>query len=368
MLWQRVTLFSAVMTLCLSGAMYAQKEPVPEQPDLRRYLLTAPQVLFTLRWGHRADEFDGPPLEPESGHGFIRLHIGADGSIYFLDSGGVQRFDRKGRLLMNARLEETEGSIRVDPKGRIFIYHFQPGKEQLLMYDADGRRNKQVEPLLKRLLDSAVALSNDRVLPLGLGLKCLPDGKIIVGEGYRIDVEKGTVDKVPEDGYGYPFVNLHRGYLYQDAHQETRDAPHWYVYHTGEVRYSEHDWCEVLYRTVAVYDDRGRLLRQVRLPDGERSEVEKQVSFQANLLAVDGRGHFYISGFPRVVYNVPFARSYFQRYIAILEYTPTGRFVGLRAICQVFGDFNITVDKEGNVYWFEPYEEGIRVMMAPVAR
>ncbi|GIV19037.1 MAG: hypothetical protein KatS3mg023_0788 [Armatimonadota bacterium] len=350
----------------------AQKEPVPEQPDLRPYLLTEPRVLFTLRWGTGKGELP-EPLEPGDWYGTLRPHIASDGSIYI----GLRQFDRQGKLIRRVTLQQDpanaietwQGSfLVVDPQSRIVVYLYGLGREALQIYGRDGKRLKKADALLQQAIQQALTLRADRTLDvfrLGSGLKCLPDGRVIVGDGYRVDLTTGAVDKVPEQSK-VPLINLHRGYLYEVGIADPGvPGKKWYVYTTGEVHYSEVDWNEGTRYRITVYDDKGRLQRQLLLPSGELSEVEKLLPFHATLL-VDGRGHFYLTLFPRVVYDVPVSKQEYQRYVGVVEYDREGRFVGLRAICEAFSAWNVSVDRDGNVYWLSPGKEGVKVMMAPV--
>lgn len=365
-----LTWVGCIWLLCqMSLHAGAQKEPVPEQPDLRPYLLTQPRVLFTLPWGTGTGELP-EPIEPGDWYGTLRPHIAPDGSIYI----GLEQFDRQGKLIREVTLQrdpadvtEYSGFTVVDPQGRIVVYSYRPGKEALRIYGRDGKRIRAADALLQQAVQQALTLRTDLRKPirLGLGLKCLPDGRVIVGDGYRIDLNTGAVDKVPE-GSQKPLINLHRGFLYEVGIADPGvHGKKWYVYTTGEVYYTEVDWNEGIRYRITVYDDKGRLQRQLLLPSGEPSEVEKLLPFDGPLL-VDDRGHFYLSRYPRVVYDVPLFKQSYQRYIGVVEYDREGRFVGLRAVCEVFSSRAISVDKDGNVYWLAPAKEGVKVMMAPV--
>ncbi len=361
-----------IWLLCLMSLHAgAQKEPVPEQPDLRPYLLTKPRALFTLPWGTGTGELP-KPIEPGDWYGTLRPHIAPDGSIYI----GFEQFDRQGKLIREVILQQDPADAKdtgyggfsvVDPQGRIVVYSYRPDKEALRIYGRDGKRIKAADALLQQAIQQALTLRTDRAKPvrLGLGLKCLPDGRVIVGDGYRVDLNTGAADKVPERSQE-PLINLHRGYLYEVGIADPGvHGKKWYVYKTGEVYYTEVDWNEGKRHRVTVYDDKGRLQRQLLLPSGEPTEVENLLPFDGTLL-VDGRGHFYLTRYPRVVYDVPLFKQEYQRYIGVVEYDREGRFVGLRAICEAFSAWNVSVDKEGNVHWLAPGEEGVKVMMAPV--
>jgi hypothetical protein len=369
---QALLAWIVVWMTCLTALPADQQPPVPKQPDLRAHLLTKPQVLFTIRWGSGSDQLY-KPLEPGDWYGPCELHVSSQDSVYLVLPGGVRLFDRSGRLLkrlpVQADPEDRWVSIpAVDSQGRVMAFCFEPGKEKILVTGRDGKRLKQVESFLQSAVEQArsLAKSTRRSDVIGLDLKCLPDGRLIVGDGYRIDPVTGTLDKVPERADS-PQVNAHRGYLYQvEVADPGVPGKKWYVYRTGEVYYTEVDWTEGCRLKILVHDDKGRLLREVQLPSGELSEVEKQLPFYIGLHAVDGRGHFYLTRYPRVVYDVPLFEQDYQRYIGVVEYDKTGKFVGLRAICESFSPCNITVDKEGNVYWLAPSEDGVKVMMAPV--
>lgn len=352
----------------------APHKPVPEQPDLCPYLLTTPRELFTVRWGAGPGELRAP-IEPGGDwYGTLQPHIAADGSVYV----GLRQFDRRGRFLGSVKspdrsdLPETmDHFVRyyvVDPQGRLVEYSVSQRKEFLRLYGRDGKPVKDADARLQHALQQALTLRTDNTKPfrLGMGLKCLPDGRVIVGDGYRVDLTTGAVDWVPEES-SVPLINLHRGHLYRVEKAEPGvRSEKWYVYKTGQVLYTDVDWWEGGRYRVSVYDDKGRLQRQLLLPSGDRSEVEKLLPFDTPVHAVDGRGHFYVVCFPRVVYDVPLFEQDYQRYLGVLEYDREGRLVGLRAVCEVFSYMNITVDKDGNVYWLQPGKDGVKVMMAPV--
>ncbi len=283
------------------------------------------------------------------------------------------RFDRKGNLLATIKLEAQDTRAWDDPvispRGTIMalVRGGTSDKTSILVWDLQGKRVKQAETTLKLAINQAwTALPGDRKVGLGVGLKCLPDGRLIVSDGYLLDPDTGGVAKVAETTSS-PQINLHRGFLYGiETAESGKPSSMWWVRETGEVDYSDSSWHEGTRYKVVVYDAMGRLLREFQLPAGSPSDVEKQVPYTTAVLAVDGRGHVYLERFPRVVYDVPVGATHAVRYSAVLEYDSSGRFVGLRAICNTFSFLSISVDAQGNVYWLEPHKDGLHVMMAPV--
>jgi len=247
---QALLAWTVVWMTCLTALPADQQPPVPQQPDLSAHLLTKPQVLFTIRWGSGSDQLYRP-VEQGDWYGPCELHVSSEDSVYLVLPGGVRLFDRSGRLLkrlpVQADPEDKSVSIpAVDSQGRVMAFCYEPGKEKILVTGRDGKRLKQVESSLQPAVEQArsLAKSTSRYDIIGLDLKCLPDGHLIVGDGYRLDPVAGTLDKVPETADS-PQVNAHRGYLYQIEEADPGvPGNKWYVYRTGEVYYTEVDWNE----------------------------------------------------------------------------------------------------------------------------
>jgi hypothetical protein len=123
---------------------------------------------------------------------------------------------------------------------------------------------------------------------------------------------------------------------------------------------------------VRVYDERGNLLRQLKVPANEPSVAERVVPVGAGTLRADVRGHFYLVRSALSIYNITVAGGLRVRRYAVLEYDEMGDFVGVRCIIgatSAVPSFNwIEVDSLGNVYWLDFKADHLDVMMAPVPK
>ncbi len=359
-----------------------------EPPDLSRYVLTKPQVLFSLQYGkdssqvgmfipHSTAEDGGEPSGPSD------FAIGIDGGIYIGDqqNGKVKKFSRSRQLLMatEGRIDRIAG-MAVDSHGRIYVIHGTASNE-VAVYDEKGKRLPDVErkiteaaeKLADNLASTQPQLKKDifrgrRGVPAG-AVRCDASGNVYFRSGQftlKIDAQFAEAQAFKE----HPLDAQDSRYSYRLLPPQKQVER--LVYGTDGSLVNQF-LTNVLQRAeVTIYGADGSVVRRFTLPRGEWSEVEKLVPVGGGDVDCDGRGHFYTRRSPVAVYHLPLKpdnRSFFVvRSYAVLEYDDKGGFVGLRAVINGFTMPSIhwvEVDPQGNVYWLDFKADHVDVMMAP---
>ncbi|MCM8816746.1 MAG: hypothetical protein NC913_04460 [Candidatus Omnitrophica bacterium] len=359
----------------------AEKE---KQVNLSPYLMTKPQVLFSIKYGDKPSEIGLWIPGPEEGEPttISDFAIGADGSIYIADrvNRKIKRFNRQGKLLMCTEdvLDGIE-AIGVNKKGQIFVIYFgnSSRSNQIAVYDEKGKRvsdsEKRIEKLLEDLTvtDSLVKIEMRGIkrIPGLTWIWCDQSDNIYLRGGnivFKIDAELKSASAFKKE---FPYPSGRYSYNLLPAE---RYAENILYYLDGSVYKLQ---MPVLQLTeITVYNKSGSITKKFLLPKEGFSDIEKMVPIVSGGFLVDGKGNFYNIRYPLVCYANPLdkgkglATNHFN---ALLEYDREGRFVGVRAIFDGFwirGDRQIEVDPQGNVYYLDFKSDHVDVMMAPAPK
>jgi len=386
--WFRLAvLTTCVLAASIFGVLVVRDNLVAgEPPDLSRYLLTKPRVLFSLPYGEGPSQvgMDIPkPEEEGEASGPSDFAVSADGSIYIGDqrNGKVKKFSRSGKLLMMTagRIDRIAG-MAVDNQGKIYVIHGALSNE-VAVYDEKGKRLPDAE---RKIMGAAKNLAEELSSTQPQLAKDIFDG--------RGGVPAGAVRC---DGAGNVYFRRRQFHLKFDSQFTRAQVLKGHPLDGGGSFYSyrllpsqqqverlvygidgslvNRFLTDILERAeVTIYGADGSAIRKFVLPQGEWSEVERLVSVGGGSIDCDGRGHFYTRRSPVAVYHLPLkpnSPSFFVvRSYAVLEYDGEGNFVGLRAVINGFTMPSIhwvEVDLQGNVYWLDHKAEHVDVMMAP---
>lgn len=380
-----------VLSLWELSCLYVRGAQQVSQPDMSKYVLTQPRILFTvpLYGGYtrgRPDEElaglhfqlkeDTEPWTPP----YLRFYLAPDGTFYIVDgteNGGyyIKQFDRSGRLRkaipIDARLATASWwtDFAVDREGRLFF----AGK----VLDPEGKPLPALTSQLKSAREAASALAPtpDRHRVDSAGVRLVDDA----GGVYYVSSVCIRVDPKTRSATYLPYFCFPRRDGFCFAIEPRFPAPEKVKIGTlrrydqyGKLRYEVKTEVEGT-EAILVYDPSGLLRRRLTVPRQPLGEIERLVPDRVGAIAVDARGHIYVLARPLVLRDVPVSadgKLYTTAYDTVLEYDDAGHFVGVRAIvpCWLMEPL---VDEAGNVYWaeVEESEQGrqyLRLMMAPV--
>lgn len=381
----------ALLVLLLWGqpCVYVRGAQQVSQPDMSKYLLTKPRVLFTLPLYGRYTQ--SSPDEELAGLHFrlkedteswtppyLSFHLAPDGTFYIVDgtkSGGfyIKQFDRSGRLRKAIPIDASLATaswwtdFAVDREGRLFF----AGK----VLDPEGKPLPALTSQLETAREAALALAPtpDRHRVGSVGVRLVDDtgGVFYVSSVcIRVDMKTGSATYLPyfclprRDGFCFA-IEPHLS-----TSGETGTLRRYDQY--GKLRYKVEMEVESK-AAIIVYDPSGLVHQRLTVPGQPFGEIEKLVPDRGGVIAVDARGHIYLLASPLVLRDVPVSadgRLYTTVYDTVLEYDDAGRFVGVRAVVPCWL-MNPLVDDLGNVYWAEIEEreqrrQYLRLMMAPV--
>lgn len=389
-MWRKYNL--AVLTTCVLAITMigvivrniSRSEVKP--PELSSYLLTKPEVLFSIPYGKELSQvgmFIPDPSVEDSGEpsGPSDFAVGFDGSIYIGDeqNGKVKKFSRDGKLLMvtEGYIDRIAG-IAIDKQGRIYVIH-GTFSDKVAVYDENGKRLEELERKIKGALSQAAALSNYPELKkevlfgekrLGIvAVKSDSFGNLYFETGEFF--VKINADFTEARAFrGYPLLNTQGSYYSYRVLPSQQIAENVIYGVDGSI---ERLLMPILERIeITIYDVNGEVKQRFTLPRGEWSEVERLVPIRGSDVYCDERGHFYVLCSPTEIYHVPLKPDnpefFVVHYSALLEYDSEGNFVGLRAIIDEFTMPSVhwfEIDKQGNVYWLDFKSDHLNVMISP---
>lgn len=418
MLRQPVLRASLALLPCLLLTAQAALAQVPH-PDLSKYLLSQPKVLFTKRVvppnASPNSSYASPNPSPQELSNFYmwlrrtKVPIGAlhevrpffvapDGTFYRLRGNRfICQFDRTGKLIRAIRIHDGISGghydlrcFAVDRQGRIFLQNFAgvPGPYEyletpiapILVFDPQGRRLTDLE----QRIEAAIEQITEHYRKRGATHGWWALGEILVDKLERLHLCKlwlhaiidlrtgkwevfndhGVMCYPREDGTSYSWSLLEQGDVISVRYYNSEGK----VVETRETK-------EDFRYQVVIYGQDGKPVRQYLVPR-EQTEVERLLPYRVGFLGIDGRGHAYILRMPQVVER--FSLGGFAhllgglRYVAVCEYDAEGRSLGIRAVYENVG-LDPILDEAGNLYWtaFEVFgselgEQFVHLLMSPV--
>ncbi|MGC8805454.1 MAG: hypothetical protein ACP5QD_05940, partial [Candidatus Ratteibacteria bacterium] len=350
-----------------------------KQIDMTSYVLTKPQILFSIKYGEQPAEVGLFVPGPEEGlpECISDFTVGVDGSIYVADAVNmkVKKFSRQGKLLMCTEdvLNGIE-TIGVNKKGWIFVVYFgdRSRSNQIAVYDEKGRRVSSAEERIRKLLTNVIVtkeVEGFKEIPGLTWVWCDPADNIHLRGGnfvYRISANLSNI--IPFKN-SFPYINGRYSYRLLETKKQEESR----IYRTDGSVYSF--LLPVLHPIeIVIYEDDGTISKKFLLSRGEFGNIEKMVPICSDIFFIDGKGNFYNIRSPLVRHLFPLRKgsTLFTGYFdALLEYDGNGTFVGVRAVINSFylrRERQIELDSVGNVYYLDFKSDHVDVMMAPAPK